>query len=244
MPVCVISISKWGAGRCFALLLLTKLAVVTACINALEVTRKLCETWKVHQGLHRWSTFDDRKFAYLIGHFSKGACNDHWKHHNSDLKSVAAHMRSILDDFIRALPVESCLFSDLCNEMIGKHVSNGCQEQSTFLVLWTPKISLMMIHLKITLKSKHGFAGFFSLWLFSWLNDFSLHLQVKRLMALNMYAKTEISLKKSFLNVNKSCPSWFFGSYWYKKWSGGALLKCSTVFFPNTSLKWAKQVIR
>lgn len=71
----------------------------------------------------------------MIGCFSKAAHNDHWKHHSSHLEALAANMKSILDDFIRPLPVESRLFSDPCNEMIGKHVSNGCQEQSTGLVL-------------------------------------------------------------------------------------------------------------
>lgn len=91
--------------------------------------------WKVHQGLHGWHTFCGKKFSDLIGHFSKTALNDHWEHHSSHLEPLTANIKSILDDFIRALPVESCLFSDTCNEMIGKHASNGCQKQSTCLVL-------------------------------------------------------------------------------------------------------------
>lgn len=136
-------------------------------------------------------------FACLIEHFSQAACNDHRNHHSSLLGALAANMKSTLDDFIRALPVESRLFSDPCNEIIGKRARNGCQEQSSRLVLWTPKMSFMMIHLNIILKPKHGFAGLFPLLLFSWLNYFSLHLQVKRLIALNMHAKTEISFLKS-----------------------------------------------
>lgn len=88
--------------------------------NYKEITRKR-EVWKVHQGLHRWCTCNDRNFVYLIGHFSKAAHNDHWKHHSSHLETLAANMKSILDDFIRALPVVTRLFSDPCNETVGKH---------------------------------------------------------------------------------------------------------------------------
>lgn len=142
-----------------------------------EVTRKLCEVWKVIQGLHGWCTLNDRRFAHLIGHFFKAAPNDHLKHHSSHLEALAANMKSILDDFIRAEPVESCLFAEICNEMIGKLVSNGCQKAKYLLSALNSKSSFMMIHLNIILKSKHGFAGLFSLRLFSFLNDFSLLLQ-------------------------------------------------------------------
>lgn len=68
----------------------------------------------------------------------------------------------------------------------------------------------MMIYLNIILKSKHGFAGLFSLWLLLWLNYFSLHLQVKRLVALNMHAKTEISLKKFNFECKEELPFTIF----------------------------------
>lgn len=60
---------------------------------------------------------------------------DHWKHHSSHLEVLSVNMKSILGNFMRALPVKSRLFSDPWNEMVGKLVSNGCQEQNTCLVL-------------------------------------------------------------------------------------------------------------
>lgn len=74
-------------------------------------------------------------FAYLIEYFTKAARNDHRNLHSSLLEALAANMKSILDDFIRALPEEPHLFSDPCNEIIGKRARNDCQEQSTRLVL-------------------------------------------------------------------------------------------------------------
>lgn len=158
-------------------------------VKALEVTRKLCEVWEVHKGLRRWCTLKDRRFARLTGHSLEAAPSDHLKRHSGHLEALAANMKSILEDFITAIPVEPCLFSDLCNEMIGKLVSNGCQRAKYLLSALNSKNSFMMIHLSIILKSKHGFAELFSLWLFSFLNDFKLHLQAKRLMALNIHAK-------------------------------------------------------
>lgn len=180
----------------------------------------------------------EKNFSHQIGHLSKPACNDHWEHHCSLLEALRANTKSIPDDVIRALPVKSCLFSDTCNEVIGKHVSNGCQKQNTCAVLWTPKISFMRIHLNwhILLKSKRGCAGFFSFWS---LNNFSLHLQVKRLMALNTQTKTEISLKKIQFSLNKRCPSSLFGSRWYVKWSRGALLSVQMSF--SVILPWSEQ---
>lgn len=167
--------------------LLTPLPVVSLKWDkALEVPRKLCEVWEVHKGLRGWCTLKDRRFAHLTGPFFEAAPSDHLKHHSSHLEALAANMKSILEDFITAIPVESCLFSDLCNEMIGKLVSKRAKYLLSAL---NSKNSFMMIHLSIVLKSKHGFAELFSLWLFSFLNDFKLHLQAKRLMALNIHAK-------------------------------------------------------
>lgn len=154
--------------------------------------------WEAHEGVQRWCTLNDRRFAHWMGHFFKAAPKDHCKHHSSHLEALAASMKSILDDCIRAVPVESCLFSDLCNEVIGKLVSNGCQRAKYLFRALNSRSSFMMIHLNIGLKSKHGSAELFSLWLFSFLNHFKLHLQAKRLMALNIHARTEISKKIRF----------------------------------------------
>lgn len=124
--------------------------------------------WMVHT---EWQ----EPFAHLIGHFFKAAPNEHCKHHSSHLESQQPTQKAFLDEFIRAIPVESCLFSDLCNEMTGKLVSNGCQRAKYLLSALYSKNSFMVTHLNIILKSKHGFAELFSLWLFSFLNDFKFH---------------------------------------------------------------------